>query len=87
MKKASTPKADQDIPEYTREQLGVGVRGKYAARFAKATNIVKIDPELSKVFPNSEAVNDALRGLLAVATSAARLTPRPKRPPRKREAA
>ena len=41
MKKASTPKADQDIPEYTREQLGVGVRGKYAARYAKATNIAR----------------------------------------------
>jgi hypothetical protein len=28
MKKASMTKADQDIPELKREQLGVGVRGK-----------------------------------------------------------
>jgi hypothetical protein len=29
MKKPSTSKNDQDIPELKREQLGVGVRGKY----------------------------------------------------------
>jgi hypothetical protein len=29
MKKESTMKPDQDIPELTREQLGVGVRGKH----------------------------------------------------------
>lgn len=86
MKKASTPKADQDIPEYTCEQLGVGVRGKYAARYAKATNIVVIDPALTKAFPNSEAVNEALRGLLALTEQTARLTSRPKRAPRKRAA-
>lgn len=87
VKKASTPKDDQDIPEYTREQLGLGVRGKYAARYAKATNIVVIDPLLTKAFPNSEAVNDALRGLLTIAMSATRLTSRSKRPGRKRAAA
>ena len=87
MKKASSPKADQEIPEYTREQLGVGVRSKYAARYAKATNVVVIDPVLTKAFPNSEAVNDALRGLLALATSATRLTSRSKRPARERAAA
>ena len=84
MKMPSTPKADQDIPEYTREQLGVGVRGKYAARMAKASNIVVIDPALTKAFPNSEAVNNALRLLLTVALSATRLPTRAKRPPAKR---
>ncbi len=34
MKKASTTKADQDIPELKREQLGVGVRGKYLRQLA-----------------------------------------------------
>ena len=56
--------------EYRREDLGPLVRGKYAARYAKATNIVVIDPALAKAFPNSETVNDALRSLLAVATAA-----------------
>jgi hypothetical protein len=87
MKRASTPKADQDSPEYTHVQLGVGVRGKYAVRYAKATNIVVVDPTLTKAFPNGEAVNGTLRGLLTLATSATRSTSRPKRSPRKRAAA
>ena len=62
--------------EYRREDLGPLVRGKYAARYAKATNIVVIDPALAKAFPNSETVNDALRSLLAVATAATGLTSR-----------
>lgn len=70
--------------EYAREDLGPLVRGKYAARYAKATNVVVIDPSLAKVFPNSESVNDALRSLLAVATAATGVTTRPSRTPRKR---
>ena len=84
MKKATALKDDQDIPEYTREQLGIGVRGKYAARMAKESNVVVIDPALTKAFPNSEAVNNALRGLLAVALSATRLPNRAMRPAAKR---
>lgn len=37
------------------------VRGKYAKRYAKGTNIVVIEPDLYKEFPNSHAVNEALR--------------------------
>jgi hypothetical protein len=86
MKKAK-PLSDDMRVEYRREDLGPLVRGKYAARFAKATNVVVIDPALTKAFPNGEAVNEALRGLLAVATSAIRATPRAKRPARKRATA
>ena len=84
MKNATVLKDDQDIPEYTREQLGIGVRGKYAARMAKESNVVVIDPALTKAFPNSEAINNALRLLLAVALSATRLPTRAKRPAAKR---
>ena len=41
-----------------------GVRGKYAARYRRGTNVVLIDPELSKAFPDSKSVNDALRTIL-----------------------
>jgi len=41
-----------------------GVRGKYAQRFAEGTNLVVLAPEVAEVFPDSEAVNDALRTLL-----------------------
>ena len=69
MKKAK-PKDDEMRAEYRREDLGPLVRGKYAARYAKCTNIVVIDPKLTKVFPNTDAVNDALRNLLAIASKA-----------------
>jgi hypothetical protein len=79
--------SDEMRAEYQRKDLGPLVRGKYAARYAKATNVVVIDPALTKAFPNSEAVNDALRGLLVLATSATR-SPRPaKRTARKRQTA
>ncbi len=71
---------------YRREDLGPLVRGKYAADFAKSSNIVVIDPALTKAFPNAEAVNAALRGLLSIATAAtAKKTPSA-RVPRKRVA-
>lgn len=64
-----TDKTTDDMrDEYKREDLGVLVRGKYAARYAKATNVVVIDEPLTKAFPNTEAVNEALRSLLTVAT-------------------
>lgn len=83
MKKANL-KDDDMRAEYSRADLGPLVRGKYAARYAKATNVVVIDPALTKAFPNNEAVNDALRSLLTVATAAASLLVRSSRTPRKR---
>ncbi|RKT43340.1 hypothetical protein BDD21_0670 [Thiocapsa rosea] len=53
---------DQEIrPEYPAELIKSGTRGKYARRYREGTNIVLIDPELNKLFPNAEAVNRALR--------------------------
>ena len=50
--------------EYDLKSLGKGVRGKYFEDYQKETNVVVIDPELSKAFPNAKAVNDALRKVL-----------------------
>ena len=86
MKKTSTNKADQDIPELKREQLGAGVRGKYFKRFTKGSNIVVLQPEIQKAFPTSEAVNKALATMLAFAQETQGLTGRPKRTSRKRAA-
>lgn len=38
-----------------------GVRGKYANRYARGTNIVLLDPDVAKVFRTAKAVNAALR--------------------------
>ena len=40
-----------------------GVRGKYADRYAEGTNVVVLDADVAGAFPNSRAVNEALREL------------------------
>jgi len=54
-------------PEY---DFSSGVRGKYAGRYGKGTNVVLLDPEVAAAFPDSTSVNDALRALLAIAKRA-----------------
>lgn len=56
--------------QYRREDLGVGVRGKYAAAYQQGTNLVLLQPDVAAAFPTSAAVNDALKGLLKVARMA-----------------
>jgi hypothetical protein len=86
MKKVSTEKSDQDIPELKREQLGVGVRGKYFEQYKQGSNVVVLQPEIQKAFPTSEAVNNTLAKMLAWAEEMQGLTGRHPRPPRKRAA-
>ena len=63
-------KAEEMRAEYRREELGKGVRGKHFAEFKKGSNLVLLTPELSKIFPTNEAVNEALNSLVGVARSA-----------------
>ncbi len=62
-------------------------RGKFFKEVTKGTSVALIDPKLAQAFPTSEAVNQALRGLLALADETARITVRSSRTPRKRVAA
>ena len=51
---------DQMRQEY---DFSSGIGGKYLPRLAKGANVVVLDRDMAKVFPNSKAVNDALRVL------------------------
>lgn len=51
--------------EYPEDLIKSGVRGKYAKRYREGTNLVLIDPDLHKDFPDSESVNRALRDYLS----------------------
>jgi hypothetical protein len=63
MKKTRKPKKATEMrDEY---DFSDGVRGKYAARFANGTNVIVLDPDVAKVFPDADAVNRALRLLAA----------------------
>ena len=43
-----------------------GVQGKYSERYAKGTNVVVIEPDIAKNFPDHDSVNKALRSVLAI---------------------
>lgn len=76
MKKVKSESSDWMRPEYKRSDLGTIARGKYARRMANESNVVVIDPAVSKAFPNEASVNAALRGLLELAKSSTRPTAR-----------
>ncbi len=86
MKKTSRKTADELRPEYKRSDFTTLVRGKYAARVSKATNIVVLEPQIAEAFPNDRAVNEALRGLLPPKQKTARPTVRSTRTRRERRA-
>jgi hypothetical protein len=65
MKRA--PKARRDPDMLNEYDFSKGVRGKYAQRYAEGSNIVVLAPDLVKIFPTSEAVNEALRALVDIA--------------------
>jgi hypothetical protein len=56
--------------EYPEELIKSGVRGKYAKSYRDGTNVVLIDPDLHKIFPDSDAVNRALREYLSTKRTA-----------------
>lgn len=64
MKKAKD--SDEMRPEYKLSDFKAkGVRGKYYKRIMEeGTNVVLLDADVQKAFPNSESVNDALRSIL-----------------------
>ena len=64
MRKASRKRSDSLRREYKRSDFGRLARGKYARRVTEATNVVVLDPQVAKAFPNDRAVNKALRGLI-----------------------
>jgi hypothetical protein len=87
MKKVSMNKVkseDEMRPEYRRDDLGQGSRGKYLAKQRRGTNLVLLDEKIAKAFPSSEAVNAALAGLLSLTEQTTRLAKRVKSPPKPR---
>ena len=64
MRKASAKSAKDELrAEYDLTKLNGGVRGKYYQRAMAGTNLVLVDPDLAKVFPDAASVNRALRVL------------------------
>jgi hypothetical protein len=95
MRKISAKSMKDDLrPEYDLTKLKGGVRGKYYQRAQAGTNLVLVEPDLTKAFPDANSVNRALRALLNAVGPAAGVSKRPrsgnaslKRAVRKRTAA
>lgn len=84
MKKAFTKKNADDLrPEYDLSKLKGGVRAKYYERARAGTNLVLIEPDLAIVFPDTDAVNRALRSLADAAEAATGSPRRSRRAPNK----
>lgn len=66
MKKTRKLPSDRDTmrPEY---DFSGGVRGKYAGRFPPDVITVLLDPDVAAAYPDSKAVNRALRAILDAA--------------------
>ena len=70
---------DEMRAEYKRSDFVRLERGKFYSEVVKGTSVVLLDPAIAKAFPTSQAVNEALSGLLALTERTARLTRRPTR--------
>jgi hypothetical protein len=59
------PNIDEDemLDEY---DFSAGVRGKYVDRMKSGSNLIVIDPDVARTFPDHDSVNNALRHLVAV---------------------
>ena len=73
MSSPKKPTADADTMrrEY---DFSNAVRGVTAKRYAQGTNVVLLDPDIAELFPDSRAVNEALRTFARLA----RVTRRPR---------
>jgi hypothetical protein len=70
MKKARPVTSPGLRPEYKSSDFGTLVRGKYVEQLQKNSNVVVLDSEVAELFPNSAAVNAALRSLAEIAKRA-----------------
>jgi len=52
---------DEMLDEY---DFSNGVRGKYATAYKNGANVIKLDKDISKFFPDAKSVNEALRTLI-----------------------
>lgn len=81
-KKIDPPDVDALDQKFTlesiRESGEKGVRGKYFTKVSRGTNMVKLEPEIAKVFTNASAVNEALASIIEIA-KLTKLRPVPKR--------
>ena len=71
-KELAKRRSDELRPEYDLARLKGGVRGKYYKQASAGTNLVLLEPDVARAFPDSNSVNRALRLLQEIATKSSR---------------
>lgn len=62
-KKTKARSGSEMLPEY---DFSGARRGECARRYASGTNLAALAPDVAKVFPDSQSVNEALRTLARI---------------------
>ncbi len=63
MKGKNIKRSNKDRDMLEEYDFSKGVRGKYSKKYAAGTNVVVIEPDVAKYFPDHDSVNQALRSL------------------------
>jgi len=77
MKKKTDEDLDEMRPEYDLRKLKFVGRGIYAERYRSGTNLVLLDRDVRKAFPDDESVNEALRVIAKAAKQQGARTRKP----------
>lgn len=73
-RKSDSAELEDDLrPDYDFSKMKIVGRGVYAKGYRSGTNLVLLEADIRKAFPDDESVNDALRVL---AKAAKNLVPR-----------
>jgi len=76
MKKKTDEDLEEMRPEYDLRKLKFIGRGIYAERYRSGTNLVLLDPDVRKAFPDDESVNEALRVIAKAAKKQSSAAPK-----------
>jgi hypothetical protein len=72
MKKKLAKEGDEMRPEYDLSKLKFVGRGIYAKAYRSGTNLVLLDRDVRKAFPDDKSVNETLRAVAKARGQAAR---------------
>jgi hypothetical protein len=71
-KKNTTVDDDEMLPEYDFSKMKLVGRGIYAERYRSGTNLVLLDSDVRKEFPDDKVINETLRAVAKARRQSAR---------------
>jgi len=66
MKRNNMKRMQKDPDMLEEYDFSKGIQGKYAKRYQEGANVVVIEPDVAKFFPDHDSVNQALRSLAEI---------------------